>query len=135
MKEILDDNSRHELIIYRLQRAAETLKEARYNADGEYYNAAVNRLYYACYYAASALMLDAGLETATHNGIRTMLGLKFVKPGILEARYGRIYQQLFENRQAGDYEDFTYCDSELFEELEPQAVDFVTRLTEMLSSK
>lgn len=41
-----------DLIAYRLQRAHETLKEADYNAQGDYYNAAVNRPYYACYYAA-----------------------------------------------------------------------------------
>lgn len=34
MKETLDDNSRAELIKYRLIRANESLKEADYNANG-----------------------------------------------------------------------------------------------------
>ena len=53
----LDNGSASDLIKYRLQRAYETLEEADYNARGSYFNAAVNRLYYSCYYAASALML------------------------------------------------------------------------------
>lgn len=55
MKEKLDSESRAAIVNYRLERAYETLKEADYNTAGGYYNAAVNRLYYACYYAASAL--------------------------------------------------------------------------------
>lgn len=132
MTDLFESGSIDDLISYRLQRAVETLEEADYNAKGGYFNAAVNRLYYSCYYAASALMLANGLTSATHKGIKTMLGLHFVKAGKLDPRYGRIYQQLFENRQSGDYEDFTYCDLELFNELRPQADDFVNKLTTLI---
>ena len=103
-----------DLIAYRLQRAHETLKEADYNAQGDYYNAANN------------------LGASSHKGIKTMLGLKFITTGLLEPKYGRIYQQLFENRQSGDYEDFVYCDKELYEMLRPQAEDFVNKISQML---
>ena len=129
----IDKGSTNDLIDYRLQRAKETLKEADYNAAGGYFNAAVNRLYYSCYYAASALMLANNIEASTHKGIKTMIGLQFVKPGKLDARFGRIYQQLFENRQSGDYEDFVYCDLELFNELRPQAEAFIDRLAAMIT--
>lgn len=131
MKHTLNSGSTVDLIRYRLQRAEETLVEADYNAKGEYFNAAVNRLYYACYYAASALMLAHNLDSSSHKGIKTMLGLHFIKPGILDIKYGRIYQQLFENRQSGDYEDFVYCDAELFNALRPQAADFVEAITKL----
>lgn len=134
MKTTLDGSARKELIDYRLSRACETLKEADYNARGGYYNTAVNRLYYACYYAASALMLNANLEASSHAGIRSMLGLKFVKTGVIEPKYGRIYQQLFENRQSGDYEDFVYCDEDLFDELRPQAAEFVATITRLITN-
>ena len=131
MTDNFDYGSTHDLIRYRLQRANDTLEEADYNALGGYFNAAVNRLYYSCFYAASALMLANGLEASTHKGIKTMLGLHFVKNGIIESRYGRIYQQLFENRQSGDYEDFVYCDKDLFEHLRPQAEDFIKTISVM----
>lgn len=54
MKEILSDEHRNALAKYRMERAKQTLEEADFLRTGEYYNAAVNRLYYACYYAATA---------------------------------------------------------------------------------
>ncbi len=132
MTDIFDSGSTADLISYRLDRAKETLQEAEYNANGGYFNTAVNRLYYACYYAASALMLANNIQAVTHNGIKTMLGLHFVKTGKLEPRYGRIYQQLFENRQSGDYEDFVYCDIDLFNDLHPQAEDFVNKVSTLI---
>lgn len=128
MTDTFDSGSISDLIKYRLDRAFETLEEADYTAKGGYFNAAVNRLYYACYYAASALMLANDLTSASHKGIKVLLSLHFVKPGKLDPKYGRIYQQLFENRQSGDYEDFVYCDLELFNELRPQAEDFVKKI-------
>ena len=132
MNDNLDTGSIEDLIEYRLQRAFETLEEADYTAKGGYFNAAVNRLYYSCYYAATALMLANGLTSSSHKGIKTMLGLHFVKTGKLDPLYGRIYQQLFENRQSGDYEDFVYCDLELFNELRPQAEDFIKTLSTLI---
>ena len=72
MKEILDEESRNALIAYRLQRAYETLKEAEVMIRESFYNAAVNRMYYACYYAAVALLLKYDIQTQTHNGVKTM---------------------------------------------------------------
>ncbi len=42
MKEKLTPENRIAIVTYRLERAHETLKEADYNTDGGYYNAAVN---------------------------------------------------------------------------------------------
>lgn len=98
MNDYFKSGSDADLIHYRFQRAVEMLEEADYIAKGNYFNAAVNRLYYSCYYAASALMIANKLNTATHKGMKTLLGNNFVKPGKLDARYGKIYQQLFENR-------------------------------------
>lgn len=125
MIEHLDPTSRAALIEYRLQRSYETLKEADFNESGGYYNAAVNRLYYAAYYAASALMLAYGIDCSTHAGIKTMLSLKFVKPGLLDRVHGRTFMSLLESRHAGDYEDFVYCDQNLYELLKPKTEAFI----------
>lgn len=115
MTDHFDQESLSALISYRIERATETLEAAHYLAKGDYYNLAVGRLYYACFYAASALMLASGLSVATHAGMRTMLNLNFIKKGILEQRYGWIYQSLFEKRQNGDYDDFVYCDDLMYQ--------------------
>lgn len=125
MKTELTLQERNDLINYRLSRAVETLDEAQYNANGGYFNTAVNRLYYAAYYAASALMLANGINATSHAGIKTMLSLHFVRTGLLDVDHGRTFLTLFENRQSGDYEDFVYCDLNLFNQLFPKTVAFI----------
>jgi len=129
MTDKLDIQSRVDLINYRLEKSKQTLQEAKVLADSFFYNAAVNRLYYAAYYGATALMLSQSLDSATHKGVKVMLGLKFIQTGKLEREYGRIYQRLFDSRQAGDYEDFVYYDKESYDELYPLAEKFINRIS------
>lgn len=75
MKQEMDRESIEALVRYRLQRARETLPEARTLIENSYYNAAVNRLYYACYYAVIALLAKHQISVQTHAGVKQMLGL------------------------------------------------------------
>lgn len=125
MKEKLDEDSKKALVTYRIQRAYETLKEAEVMKREAFYNAAINRLYYACYYAAIALLLKYDIQVQTHNGVKTMLGLHFVSTGKLPLKVGKTFGTLFEKRHSGDYDDFAYCDQELVNDLYPQAEIFI----------
>lgn len=125
MKEKLDEDSKKALVTYRIQRAYETLKEAEVMKREAFYNAAINRLYYACYYAAIALLLKYDIQAQTHNGVKTMLGLHFVSTGKLPLKVGKTFGTLFEKRHSGDYDDFAYCDQELVNDLYPQAEIFI----------
>ncbi len=68
-----------ELVSYRLQRARETLADARILADAGRWNPCVNRLYYACFYAVSALLVQEGLSSSKHTGLRSLFNRHFVK--------------------------------------------------------
>lgn len=133
MKEMLDEDSRRALITYRIQRAYETLKEAEVMIRESFYNASVNRMYYACYYAAVALLLKFDIQAQTHNGVKTMLGLHFISTGKLPLKIGKTFSTLFEKRQSGDYDDFVYCDREMVEDLYPQVQLFIDSIKEMLT--
>ena len=132
MSEIFDEQSRTNLVSYRIERADETLREALLLAKEGYYNAAFNRLYYACFYATLALLVKNGIPTSTHAGVKTMLGLHFVSKGSLEKEYGKTFSRLFEIRHSGDYDDFVYCDKEMAEEYIPLAEAFIQRIKELL---
>ena len=45
-----------------LERAAESLRAARLMLDGSFFDFAASRAYYAAFYAATALLLNEGLE-------------------------------------------------------------------------
>ena len=106
MKETLDEQSRLALIQYRIERAEETIEEASLLSKESHFNAAINRLYYACFYAASALMVAYGLTASSHAGVKTMIGMHFVSKGLLSNEQGKAFSRLFEIRHSGDYDDF-----------------------------
>lgn len=132
MNETLDAQSRDALLQYRLDRADETLKEVEILANESHYNAAANRLYYACYYAVTALLVANGYSTQTHAGIKTLLGLHFVSKGLLSNEYGKTFSRLFEIRHSGDYDDFVYCDKAMIDEYTPKAKEFINAIKTLL---
>ena len=132
MKERLDDQSREALVKYRLDRADETMKEAGILAKESHFNAAANRLYYACYYAASALLVANELNAQSHAGTKTLLGLHFVSQGKLSNETGKTFCRLFEIRHSSDYDDFVYCDKEMIDNFTPKAQDLINEIKALL---
>lgn len=135
MNDNFDNESRQALIDFRLSRAYETLKEAELLCEGKFYNATINRLYYACYYAAVALLLKNNVSAQTHSGVKTMLGLHFVSKGLLTIENGKLFTALFEKRHSGDYDDFVFCDRKMVDELTPKAKEFIDAVKDLIGSK
>jgi uncharacterized protein (UPF0332 family) len=94
------------LIHYRLCRAQESLDDARLLAEANRWNACVNRLYYSCFYAVSALLVRDGLSSSRHTGVRSLLNRHYVRTGKVPQDLDRVYNDLFERRQEGDDADF-----------------------------
>lgn len=93
------------LVTYRLERARESLEEAKILLEQGYANTFVNRLYYACFYAVSSLLLTKELFSAKHSRIRSLFHQNFVKVGMVNIELGQLYDRLFDNRQKADYAD------------------------------
>lgn len=132
MTDRLDDNSRKEMVKYRISKAHDAIKEAEYCANGKMYIVAINRLYYACYYATSALLLRHGYECGTHKGVKTMLNLHFVAKGKIDKDCAKTLSQLYDSRQSGDYEDFVYFNEEDFANLAPKAQKFIEAIERLI---
>ena len=97
-----------------------------------YYNTAVNRLYYACYYAAVAILIQHGINPGTHSGVKQMIGMHFVATGRLPKELGRYFSLLFERRHSSDYDDFAYSSAEEIDELLPKATAFFAAIGVLL---
>jgi uncharacterized protein len=91
---------------YRLQKSRETIEAAALLIQNKIWNSAVNRLYYAAYYAVSALLIKSGMNAKTHAGLKTQFFQHFVKTGKIDTQLGKVYDELFDIRQQGDYGDF-----------------------------
>ena len=133
MKTVLTDENYDALAAYRWDRALETLSEIPYLREQGYYNTAVNRLYYACYYAAVALLVQNRILAGTHLGVKTMIGMHFVSKGLITRESGRAFTNLYESRQRGDYDEFVYATKEEVDDLLPRARKFVDEVGFLLS--
>ena len=98
--------SRGDVVQYRLQRARETLEDARILATASRWNPCVNHLYYACFYAVSALLIQHGFSSSKHTGVRSLFNRHYVRTGKVPKELAQVYNDLFGRRQEGDYMDF-----------------------------
>ena len=91
---------------YRLEKAEETFEVAELLIKNKKWNSAINRLYYASFYAITGLLVNSEITTKSHSGVKTQFFLYFVKEGIIDQELGKLYGDLFDWRQKGDYGDF-----------------------------
>ena len=70
----------------------------------EDYITAVNRAYYAIFYAANALLATKGLERSKHSGVIAAFRQHFVKTGLIEPEFSRFYGAALDERHAADYD-------------------------------
>ena len=103
---------KQDYIDYRIQSAKETLKAAKLLAENSHWNSAINRLYYTCFYAISALLYKYDINANSHAGLKHQFTLHFIKTGLVDKDLGRVFVQLFDWRQKGDYGDFYDFDKE-----------------------
>lgn len=120
-----------DLIQYRLKRAREAFEEALLMKQEEHWNTCANRLYYACFYAVTALLGKKELGSSKHSGVKALFNQHWVKTGRVGKEYGRLYNQLFEARQEGDYVDFVSFDHDTVAPWIPLVSGFVDTLSRL----
>ena len=87
-----------------IEHAREMLNAAEHNVSGGFHGSAVNRAYYAIFYAANALLATQDLSRSRHSGVIAAFRQRFVKPGLIEAEYGDIYGRIMDDRHVSDYD-------------------------------
>jgi uncharacterized protein (UPF0332 family) len=90
----------------RLERARRALESADLLLAAVDFEGAVNRAYYAMFYAAHAALARRGIEVTSskHGTLVTQFGLHLVKTGLLPASLGRAINDTLALRQRGDYQ-------------------------------
>ncbi len=127
----LGEEERASMVIYRIEKALATLEDAEFAVQMERWNMAANRLYYALYHAASALLLSQGITSHTHKGLITQLSLTYVKTGLLTIEEGKLIRRLFNMRNEDDYSDFIEADQSDITPLLPQVRLLLNKLIKL----
>lgn len=123
--------SREEIVRYRVDRANETLDEARELAATTHWHGTLNRIYYACFYAVTAALHAKGHTSKKHSGVLSLFAVHLVKPGSVSKELGRFYNRLFAARQDLDYTDFAQVDPIEVRVWLSTASEFVATVTEL----
>jgi uncharacterized protein (UPF0332 family) len=103
---------RKEYAKYRIESAYKTFEAAKVLADREFWNSAVNRLYYSLFYSVNALLVIHNISIKSHSATKSQFSLHFIKTGKIDKKYGKLLAQLYDWRQKGDYENIFDYDSE-----------------------
>lgn len=122
---------RADLIRYRIEQAQNAIADAEYAALGQRWTMAANRLYYAVFYAASALLLSEEISFHTHKGLINQFGYYFVKAGRVTFEEGALVSQLFGLRHETDYEAYLAPTQEQIEDYLPKTRALIDKLVSL----
>ena len=128
------EGTQTEAVLYWWNKALESLKAARRELAAQGYSFAINRAYYALFYAVSALLLEEGHRFSKHSGVRAAFNRDIIRPGRLHRKHGDLYNQLFRDRQEGDYVEFTAFDAPYVQEKIDACEEFLAHLRPLLKS-
>ncbi len=128
----LSEEERQKLVAYRLLKARRTLEDARKVIELKMWATAANRLYYATYYAVSALLITNGYIAKSHEGIIRLFNQHFIATGMIDKQLGRQYNKLFTLRLTGDYGDCFDLEEEDVSPLLKPADDLIEKVSEMI---
>lgn len=123
-----------QLASHRLERAKEALSDGEMLAAKGSCSGAANRLYYAAFYAARALLATKELDSSRHSGIISLFNQHFVKSGIFNIDVARALSRAFELRQDLDYEDFISPSRASVQETQNEVSEFVMECERILNS-
>lgn len=113
-------------------RARAKLAAARHLLDGGFGPDAVPSAYYAAFHVAEAALATEGDAPRSHEGLKSLFGLRFVKTGRLPAELASILRELKDERQNGDYSIFPAISEEEAQRAVDSATRFVDEVEEFL---
>jgi len=127
----MDENARI-IIGIRLEKARQELEAVRQLIDSAMYRIAISRAYYAIFGITTAVLLTKDIDRSKHSGVQAAFGQYFIKPGVIEPEYGKIYSLLRRAREESDYSDYGQFTIGRAEKVFSDAERFVARMERYL---
>lgn len=121
-----------EIVRYWVEQSADSLDAADDELKAGRLSFSVNRIYYACFYIVSAILLQKNLRFKKHSGVRAAFHQHIVKPGLVSRELGQLYDELFEARQRGDYIELVRFEKQQVEDWLQKAKEFVEMIKSLI---
>jgi uncharacterized protein (UPF0332 family) len=130
---VTEDNKRENIQI-ELERAIESLSAAVLLYENGFISDAVSRLYYFVLYHIRALLITKGLEPRSHEAALRLLGLHFVREGLVEKRAAQIFSKLMKFREEADYNPVSMFTKEDFIDFKREAEELAALIGDFLKN-
>ena len=112
---------------YWLEKAYESVASAESETEALRFGFAVNRLYYAVFYAITAILALEGKKLTKHAAVRAALHRDYIRTSKIDQSLGRLYDELFHARQLGDYMPMVEFDEAVVRQQMEEARRFIAR--------
>jgi len=126
--------TRKDYVRLRLEKAKESLQVALLMINGNHYSFAINRIYYAVFYAVSALIYTKRLYPKSHTGMKTLFNKEFVSTGLVKYEYEKFYSAIFAKRFEADYAEIFVIDISTTKQYYEEAQNFVSLIEQMINN-
>lgn len=124
-----------DLCIYRMNQAEETVGSAKLCKDNHFYKDAINRSYYAAFYAIKAVMAVEGVDFKRHKDVVAYFNQHYVATEVFSKESGRSLARLQRKRETSDYDDFYVASAEEAQEQIDVAVNITAEVKNYLKEK
>ena len=120
---------------YRFQNANETFEVANNCLKECHYRDAINRSYYAAFYAAKSVLALDEVDFKRHKDAVGYFNQHYVKDGPMSRDIGRKLGRLKQYREEGDYGDFNVVSEEEAKNQMEAAADIIREIKKYLAAK
>jgi len=131
----LPDDYKKELIAYRIARAYECIKDTDNDLKDDRLYSAANRLYYAIFNTMRALIASDNVDFSKHTGVISYVRAKYVKTGVIDAKFSRLIRDAEALRNDCDYSDFYSPEKDELEKQLEIAKEFLSCIDEVIKNK
>ena len=123
------------LILWRLEKAQNALREAEANLNMGYFGVCMTRSYYAVLYSMQAANSLYQFDSSKHSGVIAFFRMTFLKTGLMSKELSKIIQETSNHREMADYKDFYTASQEDAEKQLENANHFVREVSAWLESR
>jgi len=129
----IDKAHKDALIKYWMEKARESMEAARSDYGSGRYAIAVRNLYYACFYALTAVLVKDGHTFKKHTAVKAALHKDLIKARLVDPKWGKFYNKIFDSRHEGDYQPLRVFEEEEVKMFLDQGVGFIKEMENLLA--
>jgi uncharacterized protein (UPF0332 family) len=131
---MIDEESRTQLIAYRVAQAKSTAMEAEFLLNNDMLRGSMNRIYYSMFYMLQALSLKYQFESSKHTQVLGWFNKVFIHTGKIDVKFSKIITKGYNLRTKGDYANIYDLDKQELLQIFGEMTEFIVEIERFLKT-